>query len=554
VKDFVAKASEVKPVLKEVYTYTDEQGVPIREVLRYEPKNFKQRAADGSWSVKGLRNVPYRLPEVIEAVAAGRRVLIVEGEKDVETCRFYGFAATCNAGGAGKWDESFTEYFRGADVILVPDNDEPGFKHMSEVSKMLSPVVDSIKYLYLPTGKKDLSAIPFTGLEEFEALINKATTVVVPDNVIVEEPGEPEEELMAWVVSARNSVKPIKWLIENYIEQDAITQVYGPPASGKSFLSISLAASVATGLPWYGNEVDQGVVLYVAGEGHNGIMRRLGAWEVFYKQDLGPGQLLKTHRAISIMDKAEAERLVKQVERMTATVGQHPKLVVIDTVARSFGDGDENSTKDMNMFIEHVDCFIRKRFGCSVLLVHHSGHTEGRARGSSALRAAVDAEYQVSSEEGVVSFKATKMKDAEHPQAMTFKFTGVPLGEVDGELVTSVVLTHDFDELDVVIVKSNAAFEEVKARHILAELRHGWIGTKDLGEILKLSNGAVANAMKRCVALGLVEKQERDYVLSEKSKSLLSLSGLDLLDKSDARKGPPVWKRNQIQKVGDYDA
>ena len=103
------------------YDYTDEAG-DVFQVVRFEPKTFRQRKPDGnggwSWKLGDVRRVLFKLPELIEAIAAGHPVFIVEGEKDVLTLNKLGVVATTNAGGAGKWRPEFSEALRGADVIL----------------------------------------------------------------------------------------------------------------------------------------------------------------------------------------------------------------------------------------------------------------------------------------------------------------------------------------------------------------------------------------------------------------------------------------------------
>ena len=99
-------------------------------------KEFRQRRPDpdhpGEWlyNVDGVTKVPYRLPELIEAVASQQLIFIVEGEGKVDALREIGIVATCNPGGAGKWQPEMSERLRGADVVLLPDNDEPGWKHV----------------------------------------------------------------------------------------------------------------------------------------------------------------------------------------------------------------------------------------------------------------------------------------------------------------------------------------------------------------------------------------------------------------------------------------
>jgi len=137
----------------ETYDYTDEKGNLLYQAVRFRPKSFKQRRPDGNggwlWNLQGTRRVLYHLPEIIKAVSAGRPVFIVEGEKDVERLRSEFLYATCNAGGAGKWKNEYNEYLRGADVVILPDNDSPGKKHAEVVAKNLKGIAKSVKILQL---------------------------------------------------------------------------------------------------------------------------------------------------------------------------------------------------------------------------------------------------------------------------------------------------------------------------------------------------------------------------------------------------------------------
>jgi hypothetical protein len=138
------------------YAYTDESGELLFQVVRLEPKSFRQRRPDGRggwiWNLNGTRRVLYRLPEVL----AASDVLIVEGEKDAETARRLGLTATCNPGGAGKWKDEYSEKLRGKRVTVVADGDNPGRKHAEQVAVSLAGEVESLKVLELP-GAKDLS-------------------------------------------------------------------------------------------------------------------------------------------------------------------------------------------------------------------------------------------------------------------------------------------------------------------------------------------------------------------------------------------------------------
>lgn len=138
------------------YDYMDANGVLVLQVVRYadQKRRFSQRrrGQDGSWiwSTKGITQVPYRLSEVLEAIAQERVIVIVEGEKDADNLAKIGITASCNAGGANKWRPELTPHFTGADVVLVPDNDDPGRAHMVNVGAKLSHIARRVRILELP--------------------------------------------------------------------------------------------------------------------------------------------------------------------------------------------------------------------------------------------------------------------------------------------------------------------------------------------------------------------------------------------------------------------
>jgi len=139
------------------YNYKDEQKNLLYQVIRKEPKSFRQRRPNGHdgwiWNLDGVRPVPYRLPEVVAAVATGDTVYIAEGEKDCDAIHAAGGVATCNSGGAGKWHDEFARYFEGAHVVIVRDKDEPGIEHARDVFASLRDCVDSLKVVEARAGK-----------------------------------------------------------------------------------------------------------------------------------------------------------------------------------------------------------------------------------------------------------------------------------------------------------------------------------------------------------------------------------------------------------------
>lgn len=136
------------------YEYRDEKGDILYKVVRYDPKDFRQCHAgpDGKavWNMEGVRRVLYNLPKVLKTK---QDIWIVEGEKDADNLTSLGLVATCNVGGAGKWMEGYTEHLKGRDVVICPDNDEAGKKHLDVLMESLDGKVRSICIVRVPTGK-----------------------------------------------------------------------------------------------------------------------------------------------------------------------------------------------------------------------------------------------------------------------------------------------------------------------------------------------------------------------------------------------------------------
>ena len=143
------------------YPYEDEQGKLLFEIVRFDPKDFRVRRpgenGEWIWDLKKTRRVLYKLPEVTQAVQNEETIFVTEGEKDVDSLRKLGPTATTNPGGAGKWRPEFSETLRGANIVVLPDKDEPGLKHAAQVTKSLHGIAASVKLVELPGNGKDAS-------------------------------------------------------------------------------------------------------------------------------------------------------------------------------------------------------------------------------------------------------------------------------------------------------------------------------------------------------------------------------------------------------------
>jgi hypothetical protein len=512
------------------YDYTDEENELLYQVVRYDPKSFRQRRPDGSggWinSLGDIRKVPYRLSKLQAAIIAGMPILIVEGEKDVHSAESIGCVATCNAMGADtgagtKWLQEFGDYFIGADVIIIPDQDIPGQKHANHVARTLNNKARSIRIANPPLLCKDLADWVERGAT-FSEIESCAETIYAEEIT-------PRKNIFTHVGDPFMSLKPIDWLVDDYFELDSLAQMFGEPGSGKSFIALSIACAVATGTPWHGKEVKQGAVFYICGEGHAGLLRRFGAWSKEMGIPLENAPLYKSDHQVSLSDRDSAKHLLEDIMLLQEQSQLSPRLIVIDTVARNFGGADENSTKDMSLFIENVDRFVRIPFKANVLLVHHSGHTTGRARGSSALKAALDAEYMVEKDEDFVVLTPTKMKDAELPPSLTLQFKKVELGEFDGEVVQSAMLTSMSDSTQLRVGKRLDG-RPIQVVDVLTHISNGWISQDDAMHYLECSRKTVVDSLGKLVGRSLiVQNTSGAYELTSTGRALLSTTGINLV-------------------------
>lgn len=200
---------------------------------------------------------------------------------------------------------------------------------------------------------------------------------------------------------------PPSWLIDGMIPARAFVVAYGRSGHGKTFAALDWSYCVATGLPWYGHETQGGYVVYVAAEGHAGLRLRRDAWkQARGVQDVERMRFLP--QAVNLLDRGVQDRL-----RLTiATLPEPPALVVVDTMARTMVGGDENTARDVGLFVDALDQ-LRSEFGCTVLAVHHTGKDGDEERGSSALRGAADTMIKLAAEGAGLRLSCDKQKDAE---------------------------------------------------------------------------------------------------------------------------------------------
>lgn len=184
-------------------------------------------------------------------------------------------------------------------------------------------------------------------------------------------------------------------LVEGVIDRGTFSTWYGPPKSGKTFVVLDLCGAVGTGGEWAGKKVHKGAVVYVAAEGGRGIYKRLRALQQRRPETVG-APLYIVRLAVDLLHgRKHVELLTGLCQEAASRAGLPVELVVIDTIARALGGGDENSPADMGALVKNLDD-LRERTGAHVLGIHHTGKdTTKGMRGHSSLLGAVDTEIQI---------------------------------------------------------------------------------------------------------------------------------------------------------------
>jgi hypothetical protein len=275
------------------------------------------------------------------------------------------------------------------------------------------------------------------------------------------------------------AIKPVlgsNYLVKGLLDRGGFSVIYGESNVGKTFLALDLALHVAADTAWHQSRVCGGAVIYVAGEGGAGIKNRIAAIglkapELAARAE-GRFTLLPTN-----LDLCTGDDAVALIAALSQTNVAHA-LIVIDTLARSMGAGDENTAKDMGLLVQSVDA-IREATGAHVAIIHHSGKDAAKgARGSGSLRAAVDTEIELTRNRDTIIATTKKQRDMICGAKFAYSLSSVDLGtDGDGDPITSAVVVRADMPLNAAQpLKGQAliamqAFGDALARH--GEVKHG---------------------------------------------------------------------------------
>lgn len=259
------------------------------------------------------------------------------------------------------------------------------------------------------------------------------------------EPPKPAPRYKLLGADELRDLPPLAWRVRGVLPAVGLAALYGPSASGKSFLAFDMAAAIAEGQRWFDCRVEAAPVVYAALEGEAGFKLRAQAWETSRGRAL-PDGLRMMLQPFKLTDGQDVLDL--------ADVVPAGAVVVLDTLNRAAPTADENSSRDMGEILEAAKTLQTLTRGL-VLLVHHTGKNAAAGlRGHSSLFAAMDAAIEVSREGDRREWKVAKSKDGIDGEACPFKLAVEVLGtEPTGEAITSCVVVRDTAVEDVRAVK-----------------------------------------------------------------------------------------------------
>ena len=358
--------------------YYSASGSLLGIVRRYDlPGQFddagKQKKTFRPFTAAGEARMPdprplYRIPQIINAST----VILVEGEKCADALASVGIEATTAMGGA-KTDPAKTDWspLAGKTVQVWEDNDTAGSGLTERLKPFLEAVGATVGRVTIPPGKPDKwdAADAVAEGEDIPAIIG--TLTIAP------------RRFKLLTIADLESLEPLDWMIEGALPTGGFLGLYGPSGGLKSFVALDISLHIATGRDWNGRAVKQGPVVYVAGEGRRGLAKRVLGWRAHHELNPEAFRLVAYPVAVT----------TDEINDLTASISDlavKPRLIVLDTLARTFGPGDENSQQDMSAYVRACDMLAEKT-GAAVMIVHHTGKDENRGlRGSNALLGALD--------------------------------------------------------------------------------------------------------------------------------------------------------------------
>ena len=391
------------------WDYHDADGAVQYTVTRREngegDKTYRQLTARGLKPSADAAFVPlpYRLPEMLAAPDAV--VYIAEGEKAADALRAAGLVATTNSGGAGNWDKQgrLNHWFEGRQVVILPDNDEPGRRHAGSVARHLGGVAAAIKVVELSRLPEKGDAVDYLRARSVENLLAEVREAAGLEDA------QEYRGVRATGFSAERmrQVKPREWLYGRHLIAGYVSTLISPGGAGKTTIVLTEAIALATGRDLLGHQAPRRCKVwhYNLEDPLDELYRRVWAICDHFKIDatelegwlyLDSGRdrklIVAERDASSLVAMPASAEVIAEMQQNEIAVLQVDPFIKVHHL-------NENDNVDID-FVCSLFADIAKTTGGAVELVHHvrkaqKGDTTAgdidSARGASALSGAVRA-------------------------------------------------------------------------------------------------------------------------------------------------------------------
>lgn len=515
---FQAGSKLARPKIAATYDYHDSAGMLVFQVVRYNPKGFRQRRPDGKggwiWSMNGVKRVLYRLPEITRDIQGGLPVFITEGEKDVLAMVERGFTATTNAGGAGKWLDSYTETLRGADVVIIADKDKPGQEHAQLVASQLYRIAKSVRVIELldVNGKPVKDSFDF-----FAAGGTREAVIALVDSTAVWRPTKEKKAESApvdlkaeWLAHFDKATCPSSGLAQfaiparepilgQWFKQGDLGFIFGARGLGKTWLAMHIARQCAEGgsvADWKAQKARR--VLYVDGEmpldgigARDAALTTAPADGMFYLQHEALFHL--TGMVLNLTNPSVQAALLERCLR------EKTEILILDNLSCLFTGIKENDADAWEQVLPWLLDLRRHRI--AVIFIAHAGRN-GFMRGTSRRE---DAAFWI--------IQLTEAKDAGEIQNGA-KFVARFVKNRNATEADCPPLEWHFS-LPQGETRARVGWKKMSTAQIFRQwIEDGVISATEIAEEMGISKGQVSKLAKRAMVEGWLKKIGRDYALT----------------------------------------
>lgn len=473
-----AKVANTPKTIAAVYEYADASGVILYENVRYEPKDFRQRRPDGNggyiYNLDGVNRVPYRLPELIDAIKNGvDEIWLTEGEKDADNLRLLGFTATSFK----NWTHSHNPYIKGAHAVLFRDHDTSGAKQANDAARIISEVAKSVKVIDLFDGEplpdkhgKDVS--DWIDARRGEGLANDDIAERLAADIVEGWSGwtdAPELDAMPTANGNGRFQFTFTTLDELYNEPEEITSyvwdrtfpvggfsiISAKPKVGKSTVLRNLAVAISRGEPFLGRETLKGKVLYLCLEEKRNEVRK------HFQLMQAEGDMILIHSG------SRPQTTIEAIAAMKDSIAEfQPAIVFIDPLSRVIRSADFNDYGIAYALEHFID--LARETNVHLSALHHDGKGDrdgGDAiLGSTALFGSVDCHLSMKKRQSGRTISSTQRYGEDLPETVIEldQETGLILDK--GDLQSAILAEVKAEIIDCLTPGERLTTAEIKDR------------------------------------------------------------------------------------------